>query len=213
MPRFSRLRRAARVLGVALPVVAAAAAAMVYVSSERTLRGPVAVAAHPAPAAARFAATPAAHAALVARGARVASARGCAGCHGATFGGQVLAEGPAMGRLAVPNLTAAGRGPALDDRAWELALRHGVRPDGTPLLVMPSAEYAAMADEDVAAVAAYVRSLPAVRTQPPPLRVGPLLRVLHVAGKVDVVAARRIAARHGGAARAAHVAVAPDARR
>jgi mono/diheme cytochrome c family protein len=211
MPRPSLLRRAVRVVGVALPAVAAA----IYVQSERVLRRPVVVPVHAAPAAARFAATPEAHTALVARGARVAAARGCAGCHGANLGGQVLADDPAMGRLATPNLTAGGRGPALDDRAWELALRHGVRPDGAPLLVMPSGDYAAMTDDEVVAVAAYARSLPAVRTPPPALRVGPLLRVLSAVGKADIVPARRIAAEQGrrhGAGHVAHVGVAPDPR-
>lgn len=194
MSRPSRLRTAARLAGGAV-ALAAVAAGLTYAASERALHRPVVIAAHAAPAAGQFASTPAASAALVAHGVHVVATRGCTDCHGATFGGAVVVDDPLAGRLAGPNLTAGGRGPALDDRAWELALRHGVRPNGAPLLVMPSGDYAAMTDEDVAAVAAYVRSLPAVRTQPPPLRIGPLLRVLQLAGKADVVPARALAAR------------------
>jgi mono/diheme cytochrome c family protein len=172
------------------------------VLSERALHRRVRVPAHAAPGAAVFAATPEARAALVARGAHVVATRGCTDCHGASLGGAVVVDDPLAGRLAGPNLTAGGRGPALDDRAWELALRHGARPDGAPLLVMPSTDYAAMTDEDVAAVVAYARALPAVRTQPPTLRVGPLLRVLHLAGKADITPAHTLAAR--GAGQAAH---------
>jgi mono/diheme cytochrome c family protein len=207
MPRPPLRRRAARVAGAAVALLALAAGAG-YASSERALHRRVAVPPHAPPAAARFAATPAARAALAERGAHVAATRGCADCHGADFGGAVVLDDPAVGRLAGPNLTAGGRGPALTDADWELALRHGVRRDGSPLLVMPSGDYAAMTDEDVAAVAAYVRTLPAVRTQPPALRVGPVLRALHLAGKADVVPAHALAAR--GARQAEHVAsVAP----
>ncbi len=200
MPRPRLRRRAVRVAGAAVALLALAAG-VGYASSERALHRRVAVPTHAPPAAARFAATPAARAALAARGAHVAATRGCADCHGADFGGAVVLDDPAVGRLAGPNLTAGGRGPALTDADWELALRHGVRRDGSPLLVMPSGDYAAMTDEDVAAVAAYVRTLPAVRTQPPPLRVGPLLRVLHLAGKADVTPGHAIAARAGAAPR------------
>jgi mono/diheme cytochrome c family protein len=194
-------------------VLLAAAAGLGYARSEQALHRRVRVPAHPAPAAARFAATPAARAALVARGAHVAATRGCADCHGATFGGAVVIDDPLAGRLAGPNLTAGGRGPALADADWELALRHGVRRDGSPLVVMPSTDYAAMTDEDVAAVAAYARSLPAVRTQPPPMRLGPLLRALHLAGKADVVAAHTLAARDTGrrAGAPVHVATVAEA--
>jgi mono/diheme cytochrome c family protein len=162
---------------------------------------------HPAPAAAQFAGVPAAHAALVARGAHVVATRGCGDCHGANFGGAVVVDDPAVGRLAGPNLTAGGVGATLTDADWELALRHGVRGDGAPLLVMPSTDYAAMTDEDVAAVVAYARSLPAVRTQPPTLRVGPVLRALHLAGKAKIVAAHTLAAQTAtaGGARPSHV--------
>lgn len=214
MPRPRPSRRLAAPLTGALLALLAGGSAVVHVQSERDLHRRVLVPAHDAPAAATFAPTPAAHAALVERGARVVAERGCAGCHGADLGGQVLADDALMGRLATPNLTAGGRGAALTDRAWELALRHGVQGDGTPLRVMPSGEYAAMGDEEVAAVAAYARSLPAVATRPPALRVGPLARLLHVAGRFDLTPAHAIARRQAesagaGGGGAAHVALAP----
>lgn len=198
--------RAVVLVAALLAVGGAGISAGTYVASEHALRRPVAVPAHAPPTAAQFAATPSAHAALVARGAHVVATRGCTDCHGSTFGGAVVADDPLAGRLAGPNLTAGGRGAALDDRAWELALRHGVRPDGTPLRIMPSSDYVGMTDEDVAAVAAYVRSLPAVRTQPPALRVGPLLRVLYLAGKADLASAQAMPQR---AVHAATLAAAP----
>jgi mono/diheme cytochrome c family protein len=43
---------------------------------------------------------------------------------------------------------------------WVRALRHGVKPDGRPVRVMPSEDYNRLTDDDVAAIVAHVRSLP-----------------------------------------------------
>jgi hypothetical protein len=86
---------------------------------------PIAVAAHAPLTAAAFAATPAAD--LVARGAHVVATRGCTECHRDDLRGRVV-ESPVLGRLAGPNLTAGGRGPALADADRELALRPVGRP-------------------------------------------------------------------------------------
>ncbi|GJG86095.1 cytochrome c [Gemmatimonadetes bacterium T265] len=202
-PARTRLARAGRRALRGLAAVAALVLVLlggVYALTARRFTRHVAVPSHAAPSVAALSPTPAAREALVARGAHVVAVRGCTECHGANFGGATIVDNPLIGRLGGPNLTAGGRGPALDDRAWELALRHGVRPGGRPLLVMPSAEYAGMSDEDVAAVAAYVRSLRAVGTPSPALQPGPLLRVLYTAGKADMVAAASMPQRTAHAA-------------
>ena len=67
-------------------------------------------------------------------------------------------------------------------------MRHGVRRDGTPLLVMPSNEFTGLSDEDLAAIVAYARSVPTVKQPPLPVELGPVLRALAVAGQVNVAA-------------------------
>lgn len=64
-------------------------------------------------------------------------------------------------------------------------MRHGVRRDGTPLFVMPANDHNGMSDEDLAAVVAYARSLPASPNVVPASRAGPVFRALLLAGRLD----------------------------
>ena len=136
--------------------------------------------------------TPRTDSASLALGARLAKVRGCADCHGANLGGSVMAEDPALGRLVAPNLTMGGRGAQLEARDWERAVRHGIRRDGTPLRVMPAQELTTMADDELEAIVGYIKSVPPVSTTQPPLKLGPLIRALFVAGQVKLLAAEQI---------------------
>lgn len=129
-------------------------------------------------------------AAMVATGERLSKARGCRDCHGANLGGQVMIDDPAFGRLASANLTSGGA--ERSDADWERAVRHGVRKDGTPLLLMPSKEFNGFSDEEIAALIAYARSVPAVRHALPAPRLGPIARGLFTLGKLPIFPAARI---------------------
>ncbi len=133
--------------------------------------------------------------ATIAKGAHLVDAvAGCIHCHAADLGGGVLVDEPLVLRLAAPNLT-MGRGGSLsryDDVALEAAIRHGVAPDGRVLRFMPSHEYATLADDQLAAIIAYLRAQPPVDRSIPPVRVGPIGRVLAVAGKLSLFPYYRI---------------------
>jgi cytochrome c553 len=119
-------------------------------------------------------------AASIERGRRLVVAAHCQDCHGEDMAGLVTVDEPAMGRLYASNLT-AGRGGAgrhLGDADWVRALRHGVGPDGRSLLVTPAQYYYYFSDADVAAIVAYIKSLPPVDRELPAPQVGPLGRVL-----------------------------------
>ena len=134
-------------------------------------------------------------AASLARGEHIARAiAGCAGCHGGMLEGNVLFDNPALGRVAAPNLTASatGVGAALRDRDWFRAIRHGVAPDGRPLLLMPSADYAHLSDSDLVALVAWARSRQLMENPVPASRLGPLGRALLIAGKFPVLSAETI---------------------
>lgn len=126
------------------------------------------------------------------RGRHLTTIKGCVDCHAENMGGQVMVDDPAFGRLAAPNVTMGGRGKELTDQDWERAVRHGVRRDGTPLFVMPADEFTTMSDEDLAAIVAYVRSLPAIGVVQPGSKAGPLLRALQTFKQMDVRPAAKI---------------------
>lgn len=89
--------------------------------------------------------------------------RGCMECHGVDGAGHVVIDDKSSGFFArAPNITSGGASPARSytDADWVRTLRHGVKPSGEPLLIMPSGDYAHMTDADVGAIATYVRSLP-----------------------------------------------------
>jgi mono/diheme cytochrome c family protein len=101
----------------------------------------------------------------IARGRYLYESRGCAECHGQDGAGRVFIDDAKSGmRVAAPNIS-PGPGTVVTGyrgEDWERTLRHGVKPDGHPLMVMPAEDYSRLTDDDVAAVVAYVRHLPPV---------------------------------------------------
>jgi mono/diheme cytochrome c family protein len=95
----------------------------------------------------------------------------CTGCHGPDLGGSFFFDDPAIGQIYSANLTAGegGKGADYTDEDWVRALRYGVKPDGKPVLVMPSQHFRHLSDEDLGALIAYLKSVPLVdRDSPAP---------------------------------------------
>ncbi|MFN8495122.1 MAG: cytochrome c [Caldilineaceae bacterium] len=113
-------------------------------------------------------------AASIARGKHLATAvTGCTDCHGADLAGHTFADAPPF-LLVSSNLTrgAGGVGSQYSDADWVLAIRYGVRPDGKPLIFMPSRHYANLSNEDLSAIIAYIKSVASVdhKQEPSSLR-------------------------------------------
>jgi mono/diheme cytochrome c family protein len=170
----------------ALVVLLLVAAVAVYAASERRVRK-------------QYAITPNALAiptdsTSIARGRHLAQAIGmCVECHGEQLDGQVMIDGP-LGRVAARNLTrgTGGSGALLTDADFVRAIRHGVGRNGRALMIMPAQDYVHFTDADLAAVIAYVKSVPPSDNALPDSRLGPLGRGLLVAGKLPVFPAERI---------------------
>ena len=99
----------------------------------------------------------------VERGRYLYVSRNCAECHGADGAGHdVVKDGKGL-YVHAPNITpAAGsvvaRYAPID---WTRTIRHGVKPDGRPAVIMPSEDYARMNDNDLASLVAFLRQMPA----------------------------------------------------
>lgn len=106
--------------------------------------------------------------------------RGCEACHGENLEGKVYLDDPAVGKVISSNLTtgAGGVGSAMTDSDWVRAIRHGIRPDGTGYLFMPSTEFYYLSDEDLGDVIAYIKSAPPVDNEMPPSSLSFVGRVL-----------------------------------
>ena len=120
-------------------------------------------------------------------GEHIASIRGCKACHGADLSGEIEFQDPMVGVIANANLT-GGRGSEVADYTvedWVRAIRHGIGPDGKPLLIMPSNQHYAMSDEDLGALLAYIRSLPPIDNELPELKLALLPRAMYVLGPMD----------------------------
>jgi mono/diheme cytochrome c family protein len=101
--------------------------------------------------------------ATLARGKYLFASRGCGGCHAANGAGHVFIDDPAGGfRARSPNITPAGVVAKYTEADWVRAIRHGVRPDGRALFIMPSEDYNRFTDADIGALIAFARSLPPV---------------------------------------------------
>lgn len=113
----------------------------------------------------------------------------CGECHGENFGGRIMVDDPVLGRLAPPNITKGkgGRVAGYTDEDWIRTVRYGVRPDGTALLFMPSHEYWHYDDEELGAMIGYLKTLPPVDREGPENAAGPMIRLLYLAGQVDLM--------------------------
>ncbi len=114
----------------------------------------------------------------------MAGVTGCTGCHGENLGGTEFINEAPIGLVWAPNLTAGqgGVGATYTDADWERAVRHGVRPNGQVLLIMPSHQFNYMSDADLGAVLAFAKTFPPVDQVAPARRIDPLGTILIGAG-------------------------------
>ena len=89
----------------------------------------------------------------------------CTDCHGPDLGGEeFFSADEGAGTLWAPNLTSGkgGIGGVYTDADWLRALRHGIRPNGENLIIMPAEFYTTIDTNDLADMIAYLKTLPPV---------------------------------------------------
>jgi len=124
--------------------------------------------------------------ASLARGKYLFRSRGCGECHGDNGAGRLLIDDPGGLRVWTPNIT-TGPGSAVTkytETDWVRTIRHGVKPDKRPIMIMPCEDYNRFTDADVAAIVAYVRSLPAVQGETGRVEMPLIVKALYAAGVI-----------------------------
>jgi cytochrome c553 len=132
--------------------------------------------------------------ALLAKGKRLSVVKGCVECHGEDLSGKIMNDDFMLGMLSTSNLT-KGKGGLPTDYGitdWVLALKHGIRKDGKPLIFMPSHEFTHLSEEDMKAVIAYCSQIPPVDHELPEINIGPVARILTDLDKFPLVPAEMI---------------------
>jgi mono/diheme cytochrome c family protein len=132
--------------------------------------------------------------ASIAQGARLVGTRVCNDCHGSDFGGRVMYEDGLIGRISSRNITRGKGGLPADfnESDWVMAIKHGLDKNKKPLLYMPANEFSQMSEGDIAAIIAYMSTVPNVDREDFPVQVGPLAYVLGMLDMIPVIPAEKI---------------------
>jgi mono/diheme cytochrome c family protein len=117
--------------------------------------------------------------AATARGGHLADIFGCTICHGNDLGGSVIVDAPPF-RITAANLTAGegGIGLAYTAEDFDRAIRHGVKPDGRAVMIMPSSAFHDLSEEDIATLITYLQSVPPVDNVLPPTEIRAIGRIM-----------------------------------
>jgi mono/diheme cytochrome c family protein len=91
-------------------------------------------------------------------GDRLAHVDGCFACHGRRLTGHIVFRSWFGTRIIAPNLTRIAHQET--DSQLASAIRFGLKHDGTSIVDMPSKQFIKSSDSDVAAIIAYLRTLP-----------------------------------------------------
>ncbi|MDP3760256.1 MAG: cytochrome c [Ramlibacter sp.] len=159
----------------AVVVVVAGAGALGYQLAERKMARKVEIAVKPV--------AYTAEAQALARGKYLFESRGCVDCHGAKGEGRVFVDNGSL-RIAGPNISPGGVTVGYKPEDWVRTIRHGVKPNGQPTMIMPSEDYNRFTDQDLAALVAYVRGLAPVQGTAPAMMLPPPVRILYGFGAI-----------------------------
>ncbi len=120
-------------------------------------------------------------------GRRLATIYGCyTGCHGLEASGAMMFDQPIVARVVAPSLTVAVH--TYSDTELALIIRHGIKPDGHSLFIMPSEAFVMLSDADLGRIIAFLKSLPEVPGPGPSVSIGPVGRLGLATGQLPLVA-------------------------
>ena len=93
----------------------------------------------------------------------------CRECHGTNLAGMAMIDDEGFGKLYAPDITSGegGCGSYFTTTDWVRAIRHGVAPDGTSLMIMPSISFKEFSDYDLGALIGYLKSVEPIDAEVP----------------------------------------------
>jgi len=119
----------------------------------------------------------------------------CEGCHGKDLSGDDnWFNAPPLGNIASANLTAGkgGLGEEFSTEDFVRAIRHGINREGKPIFMIAVPSTAHLSDEDLAAIIAYVKTVPPVDHTVKPRHFTPLAKILLAAGVLGKLPAEAV---------------------
>ena len=131
-------------------------------------------------------------AAAIERGRYLFESRGCTDCHGLNAAGRSFIDDGKGMHVAGPNISpgpgnvVAGYKP----EDWERTIRHGVKPDGRAVIIMPSEDYNRLTNDDLASLVAYLRHMPPASGRAAILELPVPVRALYGLGVIKDAAER-----------------------
>lgn len=128
----------------------------------------------------------------LAKGGHLFATRGCSECHGADGAGKLVFDGGPVIKLIAPNITPGGVIRTLTSDQIAIAIRHGVKPDGHPMVFMPTEDFHDLSDADTGALVAYLQSLPASAKDPGHYQIRPLGNLMYAFGSFPLLPAEKI---------------------
>lgn len=126
--------------------------------------------------------------AAIAEGYRLSKVH-CIGCHGGDLSGKEMFNDPSIAVIFGSNLTPGkgGVGAAYSDAEWVRAIRHGIKNTGLPAMIMPSKEFQYLSDQELGYMISYLKTLPAVDKEVPPVYVTGTAKLLAALGMFGVL--------------------------
>lgn len=111
---------------------------------------------------------------------------GCIDCHGADLAGKMVMDNGAMGSIYGANITPFTLKERTNKQLAQ-AIRYGIKHTGTSLMFMPSFDFVELSKGDIAALVAYIRSVPEVKKESQQNSFGPIAKMLSSFGKMPVM--------------------------
>lgn len=135
--------------------------------------------------------------------------RGCAECHGPEGAGKTVVRDGGM-LVVAPNITAGPNGTTANYKVadWVRTVRHGIKPNGNPVMMMPSEDYSRLTDEDTAALLAFLQQMRPVSGTRAVIEVPALMKAMYGFGVIQDASEKIDHAR--APARAVAAAVTPE---